>query len=268
MNIKLDRPIAVFDIESTGTNCLRDRIIDLGIVIIYPDGKRKTLSFRINPGIPIPPESSRVHGIRDEDVESAPAFKDIAAEVCGVLEDCDLAGFNAVRYDIPMLCEEFARAGVSFQMEGRRVVDAQIIFHLKEPRDLSAALKFYCGEMHLGAHGALDDVEATIRVLDAQLQRYPELPRTISELDAICNPCKPEWIDYTGKLKWEDGEIVINFGSKQGSKLRSLAGNDPGYLNWMLKKDFSEKTKQVIQDALAGKYPDPPEIQTLNNGTG
>ncbi len=247
--------MAVLDLETTGTNRVRDRIIDLALVIIRPDEKRETFTYRVNPGIPIPPAATNIHGIRDEDVADAPSFKDQAPEIRSRLEGCDLAGFNAARYDIPLLCEEFARAGIPFSMEGRRIVDAQILFHLKEPRDLSAALMYYCGAKHDGAHGALDDVEATIQVLEAQLERYPDLPRTVRELDALCNPREADWVDQGGRLKWEGDEIVINFGAKGGIRLRDLVQKDTGYLNWMLTRDFPEEVKAIIRGALNGQYP-------------
>lgn len=256
--IQTDRPIAFFDIESTGTNIRSDRIIDLAIVKVHPDGTRETHSFRVNPGIPIPVESSKVHGIYDADVKDCPTFKAIAKQVAGILEGCDLGGYNILRFDIPLLCEEFVRAEVPFSLEGRRIIDAQRIFHKREPRDLSAALMFYTGKRHEGAHGALDDVLATIEVLEGQFARYADLPKSIEELSEYCNPKKPEWVDSAGKLKWVDGEVVINFGSKAGAKLRDLAKLDPSYLRWMMEKNFPRDTTEIIANALKGQFPEPP----------
>jgi DNA polymerase-3 subunit epsilon len=257
--IQTDRPIAFFDIESTGTNIRADRIVDLAIVRAMPDGTREPHAFRVNPGIPIPPEASRVHGIRDDDVKDCPTFKSIAKQVAALLEGCDLGGYNILRFDIPMLVEEFNRAEVPFSLEGRRVIDAQRIFHLREPRDLSAALLFYTGKKHEGAHGALDDVLATIEVLEGQFQRYADLPKSIDDLSNYCNPRRPDWADSTGKLKWVDGELTINFGSKQGAKLRDLARLEPSYLRWMMEKNFPRDTTELVANALKGKFPEPPE---------
>jgi DNA polymerase-3 subunit epsilon len=256
--IQTDRPVAFFDIESTGTNIRTDRIVDLAIVKVFPDGRRETHTFRVNPGMPIPIESSKVHGIYDADVKDCPPFPTIAKQVAALLQDCDLGGYNILRFDIPMLCEEFTRAGVPFSVEGRRVVDAQRIFHQREPRDLSAALLFYKGKKHEGAHGALDDVIATIDVLEGQYERYADLPQSIDQLSDYCNPRKPGWADSTGKLKWVAGELTINFGSKQGAKVRDLAKMEPGYLRWMIEKNFPRDTTELVSNALKGKFPEPP----------
>jgi DNA polymerase-3 subunit epsilon len=178
--------------------------------------------------------------------------------VADVLRGCDFGGFNVTRYDAPLLVEEFARAGVPFSLEGRRILDAQRIYHLKEPRDLTAALKFYCGEDHDGAHGALDDAEATLRVLEAQLERYDDLPRDIELLAALCNPRDPTWADTEGKIRWRDGDLIINFGQKQGLRLKDLVLNNRGYLEWILKSDFAEDTKELVRDAINHRTPTPP----------
>lgn len=256
--LQTDRPLAFFDIESTGTNVRSDRIIDLAIVKLLANGQREEHTFRVNPERPIPAEASAVHGIYDQDVKDSPTFKQVAAKVAQVFEGCDLGGYNILRFDIPMLCEEFTRAGVTFIVEGRRVVDPQRIFHQREPRDLTAALNFYCGEMHLGAHGALDDVVATIQVLEGQYKKYSDLPKDINALNDYCNPRDPTWADASGKLKWVAGELTINFGSKQGAKLRDLAQKDPGYLRWILDKNFPRDTTEIVGNALKGKYPTPP----------
>ncbi len=257
----LEKPLAVFDIESTGLNRKTDRIIDLAIVFIHPDGTRTTRTWRVNPEQAIPPGATEVHGITDEDVKDAPRFSAIAAEVAHALENCDLGGFNILRFDIPLLQEEFLRAGVSFSMDGRRVVDMQRIYHMKEPRDLSAALHFYCNATHDGAHGALSDVEASIHVLEAQLKRYADLPASMDELDRLCNPKDASWADSTGKLKWVGKELVINFGQKMGTRLHDLLKSDQGYLQWMLKRDFPDDTKCIIREALNGRMPDPPRAE-------
>ncbi len=252
--------MAIFDIEATGVNRKVDRIIDLAILILRPDGKREEHAYRVNPGVPIPREATAVHGITDADVAGAPTFKQQAPQIAKLLEGCDLGGFNILYYDIPMLCEEFARAGVPFSTEGRRVVDAQRIYHKKEPRDLTAALRYYCGELHLGAHGAMEDVVATTRVLEAQLERYDDLPRDLAGLDAFCNPRDPSWADQDGKLKWVGDDLVINFGQKQGKKLVDLVKDDSKYLDWILKGDFRADTKAIIENAKRGQYPTRPAV--------
>lgn len=265
--LKSNRPLAVFDIESTGVNPRMDRIIDLAIVKVMPDGTRETHAYRVNPEKPIPAEVIAIHGIRDEDVKDCPTFGEIALAVAGQLEECDLAGYNLIHFDIPMLTEEFRRAGVPFALEGRRVIDAQRIFHRREPRDLTAALNFYCGESHDGAHGALEDVEATIRVIEGQLDRYTDLPDTIDGLDAFCNPRNPAWLDRTGKLKWKDGEAVINFGRNQGRLLRDLARTEAGFLRWILNSNFPQDTRDIVTDALDGKFPEAPPAGSSENSS-
>jgi len=196
-----------------------------------------------------------IHGIADADVADKPSFADVAGQVLGFFANCDLAGFNAARFDIPMLVQEFARNGMSFSVASARVVDAQKIFHMREPRTLSAALRFYCGEEHVDAHGALADVEATIKVLDGQCERYTDLPRSVVELDQVCNPRPPDALDPEGKIAWRDNEAVMNFGQKKGIPLRTMAADEPSYLRWMLNKSFSEEAKQLVRDALDGRFP-------------
>jgi len=258
LNWKLDRPLAVFDIEATGSVPRADRIVELAIVRLMPDKTRSTHVFRVNPQVPIPPEATQIHGISDRDVAGCPTFAQIADEVMRIFEGCDLAGYNIIRYDIPMLEEEFARCGRRFDLEGRRIIDAQRIFHRREPRDLTAALAFYCNELHVDAHGAEADVLATIRVLEAQLQRYPDLPRDLTKLDEYCNPRDPSWVDRAGRLKWVNGQVTINFGKKRGTPLAEVLENDPGFVKWILKGDFPRDVKEIIRAALEGRWPTPP----------
>lgn len=258
LHVLTDKPIAFFDIEATGINFRTDRIIELAVVVFAPDGGRKTFTFRFNPERPIPPEATAVHGIRDADVKDCPTFVTAAPEVAAIFEGCDLGGYNVIHYDIPMLQAEFERAAVPFEVEGRRIVDAQKIFHKKEPRDLTAALQFYCGDAHVGAHGALSDVEATIRVLEGQMARYPDLPRDIDPLSDFCDQRDPSWADRKGRFKWAGGELVFNFGKKQGQRLRDIAFMEPSFLRWMLKGNFPPDTLTIVRNALAGTFPNPP----------
>ncbi len=257
--LKLKRPLAVFDIEATGISPRVDRIIELCIIKLMPDGSRITHNWRINPEQHIPEEASAIHGIYDKDVADCPTFKQLANDIRAALDNCDLAGYNLTRYDIPMLCEEFKRAGVPFDTESRKVVDAQRIFHQKEPRDLEAALKFYCNREHVGAHGAEADVIATIDVLMGELDMYQDIPDTVEELDLFCNPIDPTWVDRSGRLKWQNGEVVLNFSQKKGQRLKDVAAFDSGFMKWILKSDFPQDTKKIVADALNGKYPEPPK---------
>lgn len=259
LDIKLERPIAFFDIEATGISPRADRIIELSIVRFCPRRGEDRFNHRINPdGTPIPQEATAVHGITNEDVKDCPTFAELAQEILDFLEGCDLAGYNILRYDIPMLAEEFNRAHITFSTTARRILDVQRIYHRKEPRDLSAALRFYCNDEHVDAHGAEADVEATIRVFEGQLQRYEDLPRTIDQLDDFCNPQNPTWVDSSGKLKWQNGVPAINFGKNRGKSLKSLVQNDPGFINWMLKSDFPPDTRKIVENAKDGIFPSPP----------
>ena len=257
----LKRPLAFIDIESTGASPRQDRIIDLAIIKLMPGGGQEKHVFRCNPGIPIPPASEAIHHISNADVAQSPLFPEIAGKIFELLKDCDMGGFGIVRFDIPLLTEEFARAGFVFPADDCLAVDAQRIFHKKEPRDLTAALAFYCGQEHTNAHGAEADVLATIKVLEAQLNKYGELPRSMESLDAYCNIVRdPSWVDKTGKLKWVNGEIVINFGAQYlGRKLRDLAQNNAKFLKWILKSDFPGDTKKIVADALEGRFPGKPQ---------
>jgi DNA polymerase III subunit epsilon len=256
--LRLDRPVAIFDIEATGASPRSDRIIELAILKILPDGTREMRVWRVNPGCPIPAEVTRIHGITDADVAACPPFRGIAAEVDEFLEGCDLAGYNIARYDVPMLTEAFTHVGLPFNIDQRRVFDVQRIFHRREPRDLTAALAFYCGDVHTGAHGAVADVEATLRVLEGQYRRYPDLPTDADSLHDYCNPKKPGWVDREGRLRWENGEVVINFGRNKGTPLRRMIQEDPGFVKWLLKSDFPQDTRRIVEEATRGTWPAPP----------
>ncbi len=253
--LNLTRPLAFLDVESTGANWKTDRIIDLAIIKKHPDGTEEALLFHAHPGMPIPPESTAVHGIRDEDVVGRPPFEELADSIATALEGCDLAGYNLLRFDIPIIQMEFKRAGRVFPMEGRRIVDVQRIFHRKEPRDLSAAVRFYCGESHDTAHSALGDTQATLQVLLGQLERYPDLPDSVEGLADFSKPTNAaNAYDPEGKLVWDaDGDLALNFGVFKGTKLTLLADKDPGYLEWMLRKSFGVEVETAVRHALAGQ---------------
>ena len=259
--IKLDRPLIVFDIEATGISPRADRIIELAAIRIEPDGSQHKGYWLLNPGVPIPVESIAIHGITDEIVSSCPTFKEKSLEILTFFGEADLSGFNAGRFDIPMLSEEFKRADIHFDPERRRLLDAQRIFHTREPRNLSAALNFYCDKEHTDAHGAEADVQATLDVLLGQFEKYQDLPRDMDALDKLLNPLDPFNTDRSGRLRWVDGEVTINFGRKKGEKLKELVKTDPGFIKWIIKNDFPQDTRKICEDALEGKFPDPPVIK-------
>lgn len=260
--IKLDRPLIVFDIEATGISPRADRIVELAAIRIDPDGTETSGYWLLNPTIPIPVETTAIHGITDEIVRDQPTFKDKALDILSFFGDADLAGFNAGRFDIPMLAEEFTRAGISFDADRRRLLDAQRIFHTREPRDLSAALKFYGDRTHDDAHGAEADVRATLDVILGQFKRYADLPQDMETLDRTFNPIDPFNADRVGRLRWQDGEIIVNFGKKKGAKLRDLVNDDPGFLKWIIKNDFPQDTRLLCENALKGIYPEPPRLKS------
>jgi DNA polymerase-3 subunit epsilon len=256
--VKLDRPLVFFDIESTGTSPKADRIVEIALIRMRPGCARDARAFRVNPGMPIPPEVSAIHGIGDADVKGCPPFRGIAGELLALFGDADIAGFNILRFDLPMLVEEFLRCDIEFDIENRRIIDVQRIFHRREPRDLSAALAFYCSEFHLGAHGAMADADATLRVLEGQFERYPDLPADMDRLHEYCNQRDPSWVDRAGKLRWSSGKIVINFGKLKGVALEDLIREDPGFVKWMLRSEFPRDTRRIVEEAANGRWPSPP----------
>jgi DNA polymerase-3 subunit epsilon len=248
--LPLERPLVVFDTETTGTNSRSDRIIEIACLKIHPDGRREDWVRRFQPGIPIPPTSTAIHGIGDADVRDAPRFRDVAAELAAFLDGCDLAGYNIAGFDLPVLRAEFLRAGVPFEVTDRRLVDAQRIFFSREPRHLSAAARFYCQSDHDGAHGALADAEMTLRVFAGQLLRYAELPRSVAELhDMFCAGIDQD-LDPEGRFRLVNGEPTVNFGKNRGRRLRDITREEPGFLRWIIKGDFSEPVKQIARKYL------------------
>lgn len=259
--LKLDRPLAVFDIEATGLSTRQDRIIELSVIRIEPSGKETSVTWLLNPCIPIPPESTDIHGITDEDVRDCPTFLDVVDEIDTYLADCDLAGYNLIHFDIPILEEEFLRAGRDLGTASRRILDAQRIYHAKEPRDLTAALKFYCGrDLGDDAHGAEADARATLEVIEGQFRKYEDLPCDMESLDREFNPRDPSFVDRSGRLAWKNGEVVINFGKRRGEKLRELVVNERNFVKWIIKGDFPQDTRKICEDALEGKFPEPPAL--------
>lgn len=249
------RAIVFFDLETTGTEKMLDRIVEIAAVAVPPEGPLRVFDRRVNPGVKIPSEAAAIHGISDADVAEAPLFREIAPVLLAFLGDADLAGYNVRAFDVPLLVKEFERAGVPFSLEGRRIVDMQTIFFKKEPRDLSAALRFFAGREHAGAHGALADVVAAVEVLAGQLRRYPDLPRTLNGLQEFSSPAEGRWVDPDKRFLWRDGEAVFAFGNLKGKSLALVAETKPEYLDWMIRGDFPEPAKQIARDARRGIFP-------------
>ena len=261
--IKLARPVAFIDLETTGLNRSEDRIVELALLIVYPDGRAVDRVRRFNPEIPIPPEASAVHGISDADVAGEAPFRSRARSLAELLEGCDLAGFNIRGFDLHMLLEEFRRSAVPFDLNDRRLIDAQMIFHREEPRDLSAAARFYLQDEHTDAHGARADVRMTARVLAAQLARYPDLPDDIDGLHAYCDEIRPF---LTGLRKWFSGNGLDSYvfaqGKHRGTRLAEVAAGSRDYLEWMLRADdMPGEVRDVVREALERFAAQPPEPQ-------
>ena len=257
--LKLIRPLVVFDIESTGVAPRKDRIIELAAVKLEPDGTEISKCWLLNPTVKIPPETTAIHGITDEIVKDCPTFADKADEIFAFFEGCDLSGFNADRFDIPCLEEEFSRVGKNFAPSSRKHVDVQRIYHKMEPRDLSAAVRFYLGRDHAGAHGAEADAKATLEVLKAQMEKYPSLPQTVDEMDEYLVPHDPLNADRYGMLRWKNGQLTINFGKKKGCSLKKLMIDEPNYLRWIIRGEFETEVKAIVRDLMEnGRLPPAP----------
>jgi DNA polymerase-3 subunit epsilon len=248
-NLALQRPLAVLDLETTGTDPQKDRIVEVGVLKLWPDGRQERYTRRVNPGIPIPPEASAIHGIRDADVAGAPRFEEVADSLLELLQDCDLCGFNLKRFDLRLLYVELGRVGRTFPLEGRAVIDAMEIFHRYEPRDLAAAVRFYLGRELKGAHSADADSSATAEVLDAMLARYADLPRSVSGLHQHFKDANT--VDSSGCFVRVEGQLRFAFGKYRGQALETVAATKPDYLDWMLNQAFFDDAKQLVRDALA-----------------
>jgi DNA polymerase-3 subunit epsilon len=253
--LRLHRPLAIVDLETTGGMPNIDRIVEVGIIKVYPDGRKTKFRQLVNPGVHIPLGATAVHGISDDDVKNKPRFKKIAPKIERFLKNCDLVGFNSIKFDIPMLQSEFERAKVRFSIEGRRLIDAMRIFHLKERRDLAAAYSFYCDGDHTKAHSALGDARVCWKVLQAQLKLYTDLSLDLDDLHDLSTE-RLRYVDPAGRrFEWRDGEACFVFGAHRGRPLKDVAKDKPDYLQWMLGSDFPEDTKKIVDDALNGKFP-------------
>ncbi|MDH6342516.1 DNA polymerase-3 subunit epsilon [Parabacteroides sp. PFB2-12] len=247
MQLNLRNPLVFFDLETTGINIVKDRIVEISYVKVFPNGKEEGKTYRINPGMPIPPESTVFHGITDEDVKDCPTFKEIARKLASEIEGCDLAGFNSNRFDIPLLAEEFLRAEVDIDFRKRKFIDVQTIFHKMEQRTLSAAYKFYCDKELENAHTAEADTKATYEVLKAQLDRYPELENDMAFLAKFSSHNNN--VDFAGRVVYDDNGVeVINFGKYKGRPVAEVLETDSGYYGWILGGDFPLDTKKVFTE--------------------
>ncbi len=246
--LQLTRPLAVIDLETTGLNLGTDRIVEIAIVKITPDTKKTVKRKLINPEMPIPAASSAMHGITDDMVKDAPTFKQVANELKQFIENCDLAGYNSNRFDIPLLAEEFLRIGMDFDCKERRLVDVQKIFHLMEQRTLGAAYKFYCDKLLDGAHGAEADAMATWEVLEAQVLKYPQLGDNIESITKFTG--EDQIVDFARRFTLENGVEIFNFGKYKGRAVADVLKAEPQYYDWMMKGDFPMHTKQKLTEIL------------------
>lgn len=246
MQLNLKNPIIFFDLETTGTNVVHDRIVEISLLKVHPNGKEEVKTKRINPEMPIPKEASDIHGILDEDVKDEPTFKQIAKSLADQIEGCDLAGFNSSRFDIPLLAEEFLRVGIDIDFSKKKLIDVQIIFHKKEQRTLEAAYRFYCDKTLVDAHSAEADTIATYEVLKSQLDRYDDLPNDMGKLAEDYSFFNNN-VDLAGRIiRNENGIEVFNFGKHKGKPVSEVLRSEPSFYAWMMDADFSLNTKQVL----------------------
>ena len=245
MELKLTKPICFFDLETTGVDVAKDRIVEISILKVYPNGNKESKTWLVNPEQPIPANVTAIHGISDEKVANEPTFKELAKQVHNMIKDSDLAGFNSDRFDIPLLAEELLRADIDFDMKNKVSVDVQTIFHKMEKRTLEAAYKFYCDKVLTDAHSAAADTEATYEVLKAQLERYPELENDIKSLSTFTT--RKQTADFAGFISYnEKGEEIFSFGKHKGKKVENVMDEEPGYFGWLLNADFPLYTKKVL----------------------
>ena len=247
MNLKLSKPIVFFDLETTGVNIGKDRIVEISILKVFPNGNKESKTWLVNPEVEIPAESSAIHGITNEKVVTEPTFKELAAKVNEMISGCDLAGFNSNRFDIPLLAEELMRAGIDFDMKNRKAIDVQVIFHKKEQRTLGAGYQFYCGKELEGAHGAEADTNATYEILLAQLDKYDDIGNTVDDLSEFSTHGKRA--DFAGFILMnEDDQEIFSFGKYKGRTVVEVLKENPGYHNWIQNADFPLYTKKVLKE--------------------
>ena len=259
--LHLVRPLVAFDLETTGLSVTNDRVVEISCVKLHPNGEREVRTRRLNPERPISAEATAVHGIRDEDVAHEPTFAHVAKGLLAFFDGADLTGFNIEHFDLPLLAHEFARIGMSFPPQAASVIDSWRIFLTKEPRDLSAAYRFYCGATLEHAHSAEADAVAAAEILMAQVARYDDVPASVAELHAFCHPVHPDWVDADGRIVWRQNRAVLNFGKHRDQPLETLAKTHPDYLRWMATSDFSQEVVRIVSAALKGELPAAPQAQ-------
>jgi len=246
MNLQLSRPLAFFDLETTGIQVGKDKIVEICVLKVQNDGTEECKTWTVNPEMPIPKQSSDIHGITDEMVKDCPTFPELAIEIYNFIKDSDLSGYNSNRFDLPLIAEEFLRADIDFDMNNRRSIDVQSVFFKMEPRTLSAAYKFYCNKELVGAHGAEADTRATYEILKAQVERYDELNNDSQSLADFTQPTQPN-ADLAGMIKFDgDGDEIFNFGKHKGKKVLDVMDKEPGYYGWIQNADFPRYTKKVL----------------------
>lgn len=259
MTLRLNKPLAVFDLETTGMDIVEDQIVEISIVKILPNGEQEVFTRKVKPTIPIPLETSMIHGIYPDDVVEAPTFKDLAPEVFEFLKGCDFAGFNILRFDLPVLIEEFLRVGMDYNLKSTKVVDAQKIFHLMEKRTLGAAYKFYCGQELVNAHSAEADTLATVAVLKAQAQKYEgqeavdnlgkKLGVIENNINSLANFSGNKSVDLAGRFAYnQDNVEVFNFGKYRGKSISAVLKEEPQYYDWIMKGKFPQDTKRKLTE--------------------
>jgi len=254
-SVELERPLVFFDLETTHLDVNIARIVEIAMVKLFPDKTTESFLTRINPEIPIPVEATQIHGINNFDVMDKPTFANIARDIYHFIEGSDLAGYNVIGYDLPILINEFKRVGIEYSTEGIHVVDVMTIFKTKERRNLAAAYRFYCQKDLTDAHSALKDIQATFDIFHAQLKRYPDLPTSVPELHQFCNQRDERFVDGNKKFEWRNNEACFTFGKYKGTPLQQVAKNDVDYLTWMLTQDFSTEVRRIIQAAINGNFP-------------
>jgi DNA polymerase-3 subunit epsilon len=247
MNLELKKPIVFFDLETTGINIATDKIVEISILKVFPNGNKESKTWLVNPEMEIPKESSDIHGITNEKVVTEPTFKELATKVNEMIDGCDLAGFNSNRFDIPLLAEELMRAGIDFDMKNRKAIDVQVIFHKKEQRTLGAGYQFYCGKELEGAHGAEADTNATYEILLAQLERYQDIGNSVDALSEYSS--HGERADFAGFILMnDDKQEIFSFGKYKGRTVEEVFTENPGYNNWIQNADFPLYTKKVLRE--------------------
>lgn len=252
----LKKPLVFFDLEATGVSPVEDRIVDIALIKRNVDGTEESFSSLVDPETPIPPESQAVHHISDEMVRGQPTFRQLAPRVAQFIGDADLGGFGVIRYDVPLLTMEFKRAGLAFGVEGRAIIDTLTIFHRKEPRNLGAAYRFYCGKTLDGAHRAAADTQAAYEVFWQELARYPDLPRDIEGINAFCRRPDPGQVDSEGRLVWRNGKACFNFGKYRTWPLEEVARCEPAYLERLVQSEkTSPEVARICRQALMGVFP-------------